>query len=241
MGFMVLGFDERRAFWRRATRVIAPLVGLTMVMAASAASPALEVTGPVEVSLYENLPEPPQPENPGEGYNKKYAQHAAGDIDLTGLKPSMRYTERAFGFPGIPTKFSKNGLALDYSEPFVLKDTMERALPREATSSGCARRVLRGSRSTGKSSRSTNRRSLIARATTCCPRHSRTTALRAGQLTTRIKTPWPTLSWTALLTTSPCLPSWAGMASRPIPRNCRLATRGQVNSTACWAATALRC
>ena len=129
MWFMVREFNQRRTFWRRLTRVLAPLVGLTLAMAVWAASPALEGTGLVQVELYENLPEPPQPENPGEGYNKKYVQHTAAGIDLTGLEPSMRYTERAFGFPGIPTKFSKNGLALDYSEPFVLKATIERTLP----------------------------------------------------------------------------------------------------------------
>ena len=129
MWFMVREFNQRQTFWRRLTRVLGPLVGLTLAMAVWAASPALEGTGPVQVEFYENLPEPPQPENPGEGYSKKYAQHTAADIDLTGLKPTMRYTERAFGFPGIPTKFSKNGLALDYSEPFVLKATIERTLP----------------------------------------------------------------------------------------------------------------
>ena len=112
MWFMVREFNQRQTFWRRLNRVLAPLVGLTLAMAVWAASPALEGPGPVEVELYENLPEPPQPEDPGEGYNKKYTQHTADDIDLTGLRPSMRYTERAFGFPGIPTKFSKNGLAL---------------------------------------------------------------------------------------------------------------------------------
>ena len=129
MWFMVREFNQRQTFWRRLTRVLAPLVGLTLAMAVWAANPALEGTGPVQVELYENLPEPPQLENPGEGYNKKYAQHTADDIDLSGLKPTIRYTERAFGFPGIPTKFSENGLALDYSEPFVLKATIERSLP----------------------------------------------------------------------------------------------------------------
>ena len=129
MGMMLLDFNRRPPFRRRFNGVLTPLVGLTLAMAGWAGSPALEGTGPVEVELYENLPEPPQPENPGEGYNKKYAQHTADDIDLTGLKPSIRYTESAFGFPRIPTKFSKNGLALDYTEPFVLKATIERALP----------------------------------------------------------------------------------------------------------------
>ena len=129
MGFMVLGIHWQQRFWRRLIGGLTPLVGFTMAMAAWAASPILEGTGPVHVELYENLPEPPQPENPGKDYNRKYAQHTADDIDLSGLKPSMRYTERAFGFPGVPTKFSKNGLALDYSEPFVLKAAMERALP----------------------------------------------------------------------------------------------------------------
>ena len=129
MGIRLLDFNRRPSFWRRLFGVLTTLASLTLAMAGWAASPALEGTGPVQVELYENLPEPPQPENPGEGYSKKYAQHTADDIDLSGLKPAIRYTESAFGFPGIPTKFSKNGLALDYSEPFVLKATIERTLP----------------------------------------------------------------------------------------------------------------
>ena len=131
MGFTYRDVNQQRRVLRRLIGVGTALAGLTitMTMAGWAASPALERTGPVQVELYENLPAVPEPENPGEGYSKKYAQHTADDIDLTGLKPTIRYTERAFGFAGLPTKFSKNGLALDYTEPFVLKATIERTLP----------------------------------------------------------------------------------------------------------------
>ena len=92
---------------------------------------SLEQAGPVVVEIYENLPPPPPstPEEAQAGWDKKYVHHKARDIDLTGLTPTFRYTESAFGFPRLPTRFSKNALPLDYSEPFALKADMHAALP----------------------------------------------------------------------------------------------------------------
>ncbi len=113
-------------------------LGLTLCLAASlapAASPvldaSLEQVGPVGVEIYEDLPAPPPPtpEEAKAGWKEKYVHHKALDIDLTGLTPTYRYTESAFGFPRLPTKFSKNALALDYSEPFALKAGMKAAPP----------------------------------------------------------------------------------------------------------------
>ena len=111
---------------------------MVLCLAASlavAASPvlnsSLETAGPVVVEIYENLASPP-PSTPGEaqeGWKKKYIHHKARDIELTGLTPTFRYTESAFGFPRLPTKFSTNALALAYSEPFALKAAMTAVLP----------------------------------------------------------------------------------------------------------------
>ena len=113
-------------------------LGLVLCAAASlavAASPvldsSLEKAGPAVVEIYENLAPPPPstPEEAQAGWKKKYVHHKARDISLTGLTPTFRYTESAFGFPRLPTKFSKNALVLDYSEPFALRAGMTAALP----------------------------------------------------------------------------------------------------------------
>ena len=92
---------------------------------------SLETVGPVVVEIYENLAPPPPstPEEAQAGWEKKYVHHKARDISLTGLTPTFRYTESAFGFPRLPTKFSHNALVLDYSEPFALKAGMKATLP----------------------------------------------------------------------------------------------------------------
>ena len=92
---------------------------------------SLDQAGAVVVEIYENLPPPPPstPEEAQAGWDKRYVHHKARDIDLSGLTPTFRYTESAFGFPRLPAKFSKNALPLDYSEPFALKADMHAALP----------------------------------------------------------------------------------------------------------------
>ncbi len=120
--------------------LIPPTVRLGLILCLAAplavvANPVLEASletvGPVVVEIYENLaPAPPStPEEAEAGWDKKYVHHKARDIDLIGLTPTFSYTESAFGFPRLPTKFSKNALALDYSEPFALKAGMKAALP----------------------------------------------------------------------------------------------------------------
>src|SRR6185369_518563 len=66
--------------------------------------------GPVQMELYENVP-------------------AGSEFDLTSRQPVERYTENAFGFVRVPTKYSANALALDLSTPFVLRAVFERELP----------------------------------------------------------------------------------------------------------------
>src|SRR5207245_5605021 len=65
---------------------------------------------PVQVELFENIP-------------------SGKEFDLAGQQPVERYTEPAFGFVRVPTKYSDNALALDRSTPFVLRATFERELP----------------------------------------------------------------------------------------------------------------
>src|SRR6266705_6401389 len=67
-------------------------------------------TAPVQVELFENIP-------------------AGSEFELTNQKPTERYTENAFAFTRVPTKYSDNALALDRSTPFVLRATFERELP----------------------------------------------------------------------------------------------------------------
>jgi hypothetical protein len=125
---------------REGRSLIPPTVGLGLILCLAAplvlvANPVLEASletvGPVVVEIYENLAPPPPstPEEAKAGWEKKYIHHKARDIDLTGLTPTFSYTESAFGFPRLPTKFSRNALALDYSEPFALKAGMKAALP----------------------------------------------------------------------------------------------------------------
>src|SRR5258706_12784799 len=64
----------------------------------------------VRVELFENVP-------------------SGSEFDLAGQQPVERYTEPAFGFVRVPTKYSDNALALDRSTPFVLRATFEREFP----------------------------------------------------------------------------------------------------------------
>src|SRR5438034_1222436 len=66
--------------------------------------------GSVQVDLFENIP-------PG------------SEFELAGRQPVERYTENAFGFVRVPTKYSPNALALDLSTPYILRATFERDLP----------------------------------------------------------------------------------------------------------------
>lgn len=63
----------------------------------------------VRVEIFENL----SPDDP---------------FDLTEPEPTTTYTEPAFGFVRIPTKYSINALPMDRSTPFVLRATFERHL-----------------------------------------------------------------------------------------------------------------
>src|SRR5438105_838789 len=49
--------------------------------------------------------------------------------DLAPGQVTERYTELAFAFPVVPTKFSPRGVALDRSNPFVLRATQSLSLP----------------------------------------------------------------------------------------------------------------
>jgi|GEM_PF-1574246 len=51
------------------------------------------------------------------------------ELDLKNARPSERYTEPAFAFTRLPTKYSANALPLDRSSPFVLHATLDRSLP----------------------------------------------------------------------------------------------------------------
>src|SRR5262249_36824354 len=66
--------------------------------------------GPVQVEVFENV-------------------QKGSEFDLSSQKPTDRYTENAFGFVRVATKYSENALALDRSTPYVLRATFERAFP----------------------------------------------------------------------------------------------------------------
>src|SRR6476469_7530173 len=66
--------------------------------------------GPVRVELFENLPK-------------------GAEFELSAQPPVEHYTEPAFGFTRVPTKFSGNALPLDRSTPFVLRAAFERNFP----------------------------------------------------------------------------------------------------------------
>src|SRR6185503_9537821 len=66
--------------------------------------------GSVQVELFENVP-------------------AGSEFDLTSRQPTERYTENAFGFVRVPTRYSTNALALDLSTPYILRAAFERDLP----------------------------------------------------------------------------------------------------------------
>jgi hypothetical protein len=71
---------------------------------------SLLLAGPVTVELFEKVP-------------------AGSEFELANQQPVERYTEDAFGFVRVPTKYSESALALDRSTPFVLRATYERAFP----------------------------------------------------------------------------------------------------------------
>jgi hypothetical protein len=52
-----------------------------------------------------------------------------GEFELSQQQPVEQYTEPAFGFTRVPTKFSANALPLDRSTPFVLRATFECDFP----------------------------------------------------------------------------------------------------------------
>lgn len=64
---------------------------------------------PVEVEIFENIP-------------------AGSELNVGDYQPAERYTEPAFGFVSVPTKYSENALPLDRSTPFILRASMDRAL-----------------------------------------------------------------------------------------------------------------
>src|SRR5437764_10395919 len=74
-------------------------IGIAISQAANA--------GPVWVELFENVP-------------------AGAEFELPGQQPVERYTEAAFGFVRVPTKYSENALALDRSPPFILRASFDR-------------------------------------------------------------------------------------------------------------------
>ena len=93
-----------------ANRCMGWLIALCMVGAGAGGVFAQGGGIHIEVSLFENLP-------------------AGLGVDLKDAKPVESYSEPAFGFPRIPTKYSARALFLDRSNPFVLKATYTRALP----------------------------------------------------------------------------------------------------------------
>ena len=66
---------------------------------------------PVQVEIFENLP-------------------AGKELDTAGATPAGRYTEPAYAFVHMPTKFSPAAIPLDRSTPFTLRASFERTLPR---------------------------------------------------------------------------------------------------------------
>ena len=84
---------------KRLLALLLPLTGAPLLSA-----------GAVNVELFEKVP-------------------AGSEFELANQKPSDRYTEDAFAFTRLPTKYSENALALDRSTPFVLRATYERAFP----------------------------------------------------------------------------------------------------------------
>ena len=83
---------------------------LTALPLFAAAMALCAETGPVRVEIFEDLP--------------KGSELAPGEA-----KPVFVYSEPYFAFPRIPTKYSGEALPLDRSVPFVMRATMEGALP----------------------------------------------------------------------------------------------------------------
>src|SRR5579864_1491462 len=84
---------------KRLLALLLPLAGVPLLSA-----------GAVNVDLFEKVP-------------------AGSEFELSNQKPIEHYTENAFGFTRVPTKYSDNALALDRSTPYVLRATLERAFP----------------------------------------------------------------------------------------------------------------
>jgi hypothetical protein len=96
---------------RLAAFLVLPVFLASETDASQIALAALEdlAAAPVKVDIFENM--------------------APGDErDLTHARPAEIYTERAFGFVRTPTKYSRNALPLDRSNPFVLRAELTRAL-----------------------------------------------------------------------------------------------------------------
>jgi len=91
---------------------VALLAALAIVLRtpAPAASTISDSGNPVSVEIFEGLEE-------------------AHWLEPNGKEPISAYSEAAFGFVRIPTRFSRNALPLDRSVPFTLKATISKTLP----------------------------------------------------------------------------------------------------------------
>src|SRR5689334_10682193 len=84
------------------------LAGIARVLLCVA--PFASARAQVRVEVFENLPK-------------------GAEFELSSQQPVEHYTEPAFGFTRVPTKFSDNALPLDRSTPYVLRATFERDFP----------------------------------------------------------------------------------------------------------------
>ena len=83
--------------------LVLPLIGAAEVKKArSGVTTELGEPKEVAVTLYEGL-------------------KAKNLFELAGAKKTLSYTEPAFGFVRVPTKYSRNALPLDRSSPFALE------------------------------------------------------------------------------------------------------------------------
>src|SRR5262245_23504679 len=49
--------------------------------------------------------------------------------DFTPPEPVLRYTESAFGFVGVPAKYSAKGIVVDRTNPYLIRATSRLTLP----------------------------------------------------------------------------------------------------------------
>ena len=85
-------------------------IGVVFALLVTAATYAREIpraANPVQVEIFENVP-------------------AVSQLNPNG-EPTEKYTEPAFAFVHIPTKYSGNALPLDRSTPFILRASLERS------------------------------------------------------------------------------------------------------------------